>query len=132
MDMSFWAIFLSATAGLITLAVPLLRELRSKKKEPTLQDKITELTNNLASSVAVVSEIEQEILKRKDLVAQQQVDMARYEQLLQVNKDQLEAIAQTLTIPVRKESTKNLWLNVLASLVIAAAFFALGYVFGGK
>ena len=132
MDMS--VITTVAVGALIMMLIALFSEIqriRNKKKEPTLHDKIAELTNKLASAVAVISEIEQEILKRKELVAQQQADMARYDQLMQVSKDQLEAIAQTLSIPVKKESIKSLWLNILATLLIAGAFFALGYFFRG-
>jgi hypothetical protein len=130
MDLAFVMTGVTAIIGLIFILVPLLRELQrllSKTKEPTLQDKIAELTKSLASSVAVVSEIEQEILKRQELVAKQKADMARYEQLMQVSKDQLEAIIQTLSIPVKKETNKSIWFNVIASLAIAGAFFALGY-----
>jgi dipeptide/tripeptide permease len=107
-------------------------EQKGKGKEPTLQDRISNLTKNLESSVAIITEIETEISKRKNLAQQLEADIERYNKLKEINKAQVEAIAQTLRIPLVKESRKSLIINAIVTFVVALIFFAIGYFVGGR
>jgi uncharacterized coiled-coil protein SlyX len=124
---------IAAFSGIISALIAIFQELeKRKKKEPTLQERISELTEQLKSSSAVITEIEQEISKRKNLVAQQEEAMRRYELLKDVDKSQVEAIAQILEIPVKKQSRRTFWLNIAMTVLIGLGIFALGYFLGGK
>lgn len=133
----------STIIGIITLIVGILTAIASgflklflptkaNVKEPTLQDRISDLTKNLESAVAVVTDIEAEISKRKNLAKQLETDIERYNKLKEINQAQVEAIAQTLRIPLLKESRKSMVINGLVSFAIALIFFAIGYLVGGK
>ena len=130
------SLVLAGVLGLIGAIIALLQELYirrvKKKKEPTLQNRISVLTENLKSSVAVITEIEGEISKRNDLVKQQEEAMKRYDILKDVSQTQVEAIAQTLEIPIKRESRKSTIRNTIISLLVAIAFFTLGYFLGGR
>jgi len=133
MDLSFIvsAIGISAVcAVLIYLMQSIWKELEKRKgKELTLQDRISKLTKNLESSVAVITEIETEISKRKNLAQQLETDIGRYNKLKEINKAQVEAIAQTLKIPLLKESRKSWIINALVAFVVALIFFLVGHFF---
>ncbi len=125
----------AAAAGIVASIFALFQELekrRKKKKEPTLQDRISNLTKNLKSSVAVITEIEEEISRRKNLAVKLEADIERYSRLKEINQAQVEAIAQALEIPIKKESLKSLIRNSVISILIAGAFLALGYFLGGR
>jgi amino acid transporter len=103
-----------------------------ERKEPTLQNRISSLTKNLESSVAVITEIEAEISKRKSLAQQLEADIERYKKLEGISKEQVEAIVQILRIPLKKESRRSLILNGIVNVVVAFGFFILGYFIGGR
>ncbi len=137
MDMILPAVsaVIAVVLGIFATLIALLQELekrRKKKKEPALQDRISELTKSLESSVAVIAEIEEEISKHKNLEAEIERLTRLKESLEEIDQDKQEAIAQTLEIPIKKESRKSFWLNLITSFFIAAAFFAIGYFIGGK
>lgn len=122
------------TAAVATSVLSLVRlqlTRRKRGKEPTLQDRISRLTKNLESSVAVITEIEAEISKRKSLAQQLEADIERDKKLKEINEAQAEAIAQALRIPLEKESRKSLITNAVISFVVALVFFAIGYAIGG-
>jgi len=123
--------FSVAVSGLIFLVQSASKE-KEKGKEPTLQDRISNLTKNLESSVAVITEIETEISKRKNLAQQLEADIERYDKLKDISRAQVEAIAQTLKIPLEKESRKSLIRTAVITFVVTLIFFTLGYLLGGR
>lgn len=104
---------------------------KAKEQEPTLKDRISNLTKNLESAATVITEIETEISKRSNLVQQLETDIERFNRIKEVNQAQVEAIAQTLTIPLVKESRKSVIINSLVTFGVALVFFAIGYFVGG-
>lgn len=50
----------------------------------------------------------------------------------EINKEQVELIAQTLRVPLQKESRKSLIINAVITFVVALIFFAIGYAVGGR
>ena len=102
------------------------------KKDAHIGMKISNLTKNLESSAAVIAEIETEISKRKNLAKQLEADIERYNALKEINEAQVEAIAQTLKIPLVKESRKSLIINAIITFAVALIFFAIGYLIGGR
>ena len=66
--------------------------------------------------------MEIEINKRKNLVQELQKDAEKYEKLVSINKDQVEAVAQLLQGELRKEGNKSFWKGIMANFI----FFVLG------
>ena len=122
----------SALGAAIVSFLKFFTERGKGEKIPTLKDKISDLTKNLESSVAVITEIETEISKRKNLAQQLEADIERYDKLREINKAQVEAITQTLTIPLEKQSRKSLIINGVITFVVGLVFFAIGYFLGGR
>jgi flagellar biosynthesis/type III secretory pathway M-ring protein FliF/YscJ len=134
--MEIGSLIAAGILGLIGAFLAYLQDLRErkekKKKAPTLQDRINELTEQLKSSATIITEIEQEISKRNSLVTQQEAELKKYELIKDLNKSQIETIAQILETPVKKESRRSFWINIIPQVLIAAGLFILGYYLGGK
>ena len=126
------AVTASALGSTIISFLKFFSERGKREKTPTLQHRISNLTKNLESSVAVITEIETEISKRKNLAQQLEADIERYDKLREINKAQVEAITQTLTIPLEKQSRKSLIINGVITFVVGLVFFAIGYIVGGR
>jgi len=125
---SIIAVLLGVVAAALSYWVGYWSEARKSKREaPTLEDRITTLTENLRSSSSVISEIEAEIDKRRQIADRLRNDVQRYEQLRELNQSQVEAIAQTIRSEIAGESRKSIWRNALITFVVALAFFFLGF-----
>jgi len=72
-------------------------------------------------SVAI-AEIEREVKARSALAERLQEDVERHRELLKLNRSEVDAVAQTLGVEVRREGRRSFWV----SLAINAAFFGLG------
>ena len=103
---------------------------KRKKLAPSLEDRITSLTESLKSSVAIISEIETEINKRREIVEKLSEDVSRYEQLRELNQAQVEALTQTIKSELSGESRKSLWRNAIITFAVAVGFFFLGQYIG--
>jgi K+/H+ antiporter YhaU regulatory subunit KhtT len=66
--------------------------------------------------------IESEIASRQKLVTELQQDADKYQQLISLHKDQVEAVAQVLQGTLRKEKNKSFWQGVAVNFIL----FALG------
>ncbi|GAH37891.1 unnamed protein product [marine sediment metagenome] len=120
-----------AVAGLVAIW-SYRRQRRRRKEAPTLEDRIETLTQNLESSSAVISEIEDEISKRSHMAEKLREDVRRYEQLKELNQSQVEAIVQTVRSEIAGESRKSIWRNAIVTFAIALVFFFLGLWVGGR
>jgi TolA-binding protein len=95
---------------------------KNSKNEETLEDRINKLTSALKESSHLVTEVEAEINERRNLVQELQKDAEKYEKLVSMNKDQVEAVAQLLQGELKKEGNKSFWKGILANFI----FFVLG------
>jgi len=121
-------------AGIVTgLFAVYLSWVERKRKEqaPTLEDRIDTLTENLKSTLLVISEIETEIENRSKIAEKLKNDIQRYEQLKELSQSQVEAIAQTIRGEIAGESRKSIWRNAIMTFIVALAFFFLGLWVGG-
>lgn len=92
------------------------------KKSETLDNRIEKLTNALQQSSHLISEVEAEIQSRSQLVAELKKDAEKYEKLVSINQEQVEAVAQLLNGELRKEGRRSFWGGFILNLV----FFLLG------
>jgi Flp pilus assembly protein TadB len=118
---------LALITSFLTFILAYQRQKQRNKKAPTLEDKITTLATSLKSSLTVISEIESEIESRSKIVTKLQDDVKRYEQLKELNKAQVEAIAQTIRGELAGESKKSLWRNAIITFIVSLVFFFLGF-----
>jgi hypothetical protein len=91
---------------------------------PSAEDRVARLVAALEESSTVIREIEREVTARRALAQRLQADVARHRELLNLNRDEVEAVAQTLRVEVQSEARRGFWLNFLLS----ALFFVLGVV----
>jgi hypothetical protein len=123
--MSFEMILPVTLAGLLSSIAAGLIEIfvfKKYRKPETLEIRINKLSSALKESSRLVSEVEGEISKRQSLVAELQADAARYQRLVSINKEQVEAVTQLLQGELRKEGNKSFWKGVLVNFI----FFGLG------
>ena len=91
-------------------------------KEETLEDRINKLTIALKESSHLVTEVENEISSRQQLVEELQKDAEKYEKLVSINQEQVDAVAQLLQGELRKESNKSFVKGIIVNFI----FFILG------
>lgn len=96
---------------------------RQKNDMPeTLEDRINKLTTALKESSQLVTEVESEIQTRQHLVKELQSDAKRYEQLISMNQEQVDAVAQVLQGELRREGKVSFWKGVAVNFT----FFVMG------
>ena len=130
MEFALAVFTLAAGLGAITGAVyPIWQALRSRKestRQENLSEKIERLSKALASAAATVTEIEQEIEKRSELVQQLEQEKAVAEEIVSLSADQVKAVADLLSIPVKRETTRGVWVTGVLTVVSGALFFLFG------
>lgn len=89
----------------------------SDKVEIALEDRIETLTTALKDTAQHISEIQKEINARADLVTRLKNDAAVYQKLKEVDKEQVEAVAQVLQIPLIEEKMEDARENSKAALL---------------
>jgi len=94
------------------------------KAEPSLSERIGSLTKSLRTSAEAVSKIEEEIKRREVLVSKLEEDAATYDEITKLKKSEVEAVAQTLRMELKREGRNAL----IKEIMIAAFFFLLGFV----
>ena len=119
-------IFVTIASGAVATILAAVIELGFKKfkkgGKQTLDDRISKLTSALKSSSKLISEVESEIESRHKLVQELQKDAEKYENLVSMNKEQVDAVAQLLQGELRKEGNASFWKGLAANFV----FFVLG------
>jgi predicted PurR-regulated permease PerM len=120
-------VILSLLAALTLSGFTVFKTRGKKEITPSIEDKITTLATNFKNSLTVISEIESEIENRSKIVNKLQDDVKRFEQLKELSKTQVEAIAQTLRGEIAGESKKSLWRNAIITFIVSLLFFFLGY-----
>ena len=121
------AVALSAGVTALLSMFTTIRKRKEKEKAPTIEDRITTLSESLKNSLSVISEIESEIENRSQVVSKLKDDVKRYEKLKELNEAQVEAIAQTIRGEIAGESRKSIWRNAIITFVVALIFFFLGF-----
>jgi hypothetical protein len=108
---------------LVLDALKMLEEPILRPRDPAV-DQVKRLVKALAESTRVIAEIEREVQARSNLAKRLQADVKRHRELLELNRSEVEAVAQTLRVEVQREGRRGFW----ASVVVNAIFFGLGIV----
>jgi hypothetical protein len=77
---------------------------KSRKSEETIEERVQTLTRSLHEATRLVGSIETEIKTRSALATQLQKDIEQYNQLVQMKKPKVEAVAQLLRGELQKEN----------------------------
>jgi hypothetical protein len=85
---------------------------------------VKRLVAALTESTRVMAEIQREVTARSALAERLQRDVERHQELLALNREEVEAVAQTLRVEVQREGRRSFWAGVLVN----AFFFGLGIV----
>ena len=81
--------------------------------------------------MAVISEIENEVNSRNQLLERLRSDVQQYEQLRQLNEAQAEAVTQTIRSELVRGRRFSNAINGAITFVVALAFFVAG-LFAGR
>jgi hypothetical protein len=96
-----------------------------RHRRETLETRVDRLTRSLKSASDLVAEIEGEVQKRSALASKLQADIARYNELKQLDAPKIEAVAQALRGEIKRDSSKAFWVGIAINVV----FFLLGSAF---
>lgn len=121
-----WATAFAALFGVLgswfTLdAIGLTKESLLRAPDPA-EDRVRQLVAALTESSRVIAAIEREVKARGELAERLQADVRRHQELLALNRPEVEAVAQTFRLEVRREGRRGFWI----SLLVNAIFFGLG------
>ena len=126
MDADFLAVI---AATLVGAGASVVGEYLRKKKESTekpgkvdLAFRVKTLTDSLNTSTSLISEIQEEIEKRHELVTKLQKDTEHYETLSKLKEKEAEAVAQLLEGIVNQDSKRSFYKGVLVNFI----FFVMG------
>jgi hypothetical protein len=107
---------------------------RGAAEEESLEERIEILTNALADSAKLVSQIEREIDQRRSVVERLEQDAKTYQEIANLRRTEVEAVAQMIRGEIKTESRRSFWQQVAVNLL----FFLLGIastylfsIFGG-
>jgi hypothetical protein len=117
-------------AGVTVAFISSIFSSNDKPNQQELPARIQTLTKSLNSAAETIGQIEQEIEKRQELVAQLQRD-ADASKLSTLNKEQMDAVAQVLRSEIKSDERQNFWSAQLLAFFYAALGVALseGYRF---
>jgi uncharacterized protein HemX len=80
---------------------------QSRRRAVSLEEKVRVLSESLNSSVRAITEVENEIKKRQEIVAWLKKDAETASNVITVSRDQMEAITEIL----RSEQDRSFWGN---------------------
>jgi len=128
-------ILAAALTAFVTYSLNRARRQRVLEDSEPIEQRLDRLTTALSEAGHVIGEIQTEVEKRRAVVDRLRQDAETYQRLIEVNREELEAVAQVLGGELRKEGRRSFWVNLGTNF----AFFALGavvsvattYVFGG-
>lgn len=106
----------------ITAALSAWLERKKGGRGETIEDRVNNLTRSLKEATQLISNIESEIKARSALASQLQQDLDRYNQLVEMKKPEVEAIAQLLRGELKMEARATFWKGFLLNFL----FFVLG------
>jgi ABC-type multidrug transport system fused ATPase/permease subunit len=97
---------------------------RGPQESDSLESRISRLGKALQESSALISEMESEIQDRHKLAAKLAKDAESYQQLITLNREQVEAISSALRTEIAAEGKRAFWKNFAQNL----GFFVAGAV----
>ena len=97
---------------------------KGKNEEPDISVRIEKVSKTLSNSSAELSNLQQELKEKIQLVNDLNMKANQAQSLLSLSKDQIEAIKTMLNQETQKENRANFWKSVLVNFI----FFVLGAI----
>lgn len=124
-ELSIVGLIFAALSALVSI----LQEYVLKKRHGTtgdesLEDRITKLTSALTESASLVSQIEDEIKQRQSVVERLELDAKTYQEIANLRRPEVEAVAQVIRGEIKSESRRSFWIQIAVNFV----FFVAGIV----
>lgn len=94
------------------------------------EDRVRDLVAALSESTKVMAEIEREVKARGELADRLQADVKRHEELLKLNRAEVEAVAQTFRTEVHREGMRGFWYQAVLNVIFFAAGVLVTLIFG--
>jgi hypothetical protein len=107
-----------------TFASLLQARRRIHTRGETTEQRVNRLTSALTEATRTIEEIEREMRERQSTVDRLRRDAETYERLKEVNREEVEAVAEVLDVRLQKEGRRSFWVNVAMNF----GFFVLGAV----
>jgi hypothetical protein len=79
------------------------------------EERVKRLVKALGEATTVIAAIEKEVSARRDVADRLQRDIARHRELLKLDRQEVEAVAQTLRIEMRQESQRSFLVSLAAA-----------------
>ena len=95
---------------------------REKTEEEILKEKVKSLTSSLNQSTDLISEITQQINQRHELVEKLKKDHDKYQNLVNLKEEEIQAVAQLLRGELKQEGRSSF----KKSFLMNSLFFILG------
>ena len=118
------SLLFGATMSLTAAAISyfLLARMKLKSAGETLEDRIERYLSAVRDAARAIDEIDGAIEERRKVVEELQEDKTKYDSLLELSASEVEAVMQSLSVPIKKEAKKSRML----SIVIGISSFILG------
>ena len=97
-----------------------LSDLQKAFPAPAAENRVKKLTDALTEATNVIAEIEREVEARTKLAERLQKDVQRHQELLKLNRTEVEAVTQTFRMEVKSEGRRAFWLNLFINRVLWA------------
>jgi hypothetical protein len=128
MDASVISAAITLLVAITGVTVTFLSQQRARKAERAdvgSGDRIEALIRSLNNANDVIREIEKEIRARQGVAEKLQQDAEQAEKLLELNREELEAVRGLVGSELRSESRRGFWLGLLVNVFFFIAGAAL-------
>lgn len=106
--------------GIEFLKYKIDKKIKQKYGESS-EERIDRLSKSLKEAANLSSEIENEIIRRNEIVDKLKGDLDRYQELTKLKETEVEAVVQTMRGELRRESNKSLWQSAGLNLIFFLA-----------
>lgn len=106
-----------ATAlALGSAASTVLQLLVERAEQGTIEERVENLSASLKSTAQIITQIEQEVTSRQELVEKLKRDAQTARQLAKLNREEAEAVAQAIRGEIERSDERRFWWNVAQGL----------------
>lgn len=117
----FLAAAVSALAQFVLDAQVRVLRRRQDAAPPDATARLNELIASLNAANDAIREIEREVRERTEIAARLRDDAAHAEKLLELNREQLDAVKDLFGSELRKESSRSFWLGAALNFLFFLA-----------
>lgn len=99
-----------------------------ERRQETLDERIAGLSRSLQQAAGAMTAIEAEVAERASLVERLKADAARYEKLVALKYEEVQAVAQTLRGELETTNRRSFWANQAANAILVSIGILAGWL----